>query len=299
MLLIDEVDRADEEFEAFLLEVLSDFQVSIPELGTIRAERRPTVVLTSNRTRELHDALKRRCLYHWIGHPSVEREIEIVAPARAGRRRPARRGGRALRGAAPRSRPAEAARASPRRSTGCRPWRRSGGRSSTSSTSRRRSAPCSSTTRICSRSATSELADLVAAPHEASERRPRPAPGRVRAGAARGRARGRPGPDSGRASRPRPHRPHPPRRRLLDPAPDAGLAGRGHRSLRSCVGGLVPARRPPAVQARAARQRPGPRQRRPGAPPPSAAERDGGEVRPGGASEREQLRTARLRGDDA
>jgi MoxR-like ATPase len=78
VLLIDEVDRADEEFEAFLLEVLSDFQVSIPELGTIRATRRPTVVLTSNRTRELHDALKRRCLYHWIGHPSVDREIEIV-----------------------------------------------------------------------------------------------------------------------------------------------------------------------------------------------------------------------------
>jgi MoxR-like ATPase len=78
VLLIDEVDRADEEFEAFLLEVLSDFQVSIPELGTIRAKRRPTVVLTSNRTRELHDALKRRCLYHWIGHPSVDREIEIV-----------------------------------------------------------------------------------------------------------------------------------------------------------------------------------------------------------------------------
>ena len=78
VLLIDEVDRADEEFEAFLLEVLSDFQVSIPELGTIRAKRRPTVILTSNRTRELHDALKRRCLYHWIGHPSVGREIEIV-----------------------------------------------------------------------------------------------------------------------------------------------------------------------------------------------------------------------------
>jgi len=78
VLLIDEVDRADEEFEAFLLEVLSDFQVSIPELGTIKATRRRTVILTSNRTRELHDALKRRCIYHWIGHPSVEREIEIV-----------------------------------------------------------------------------------------------------------------------------------------------------------------------------------------------------------------------------
>jgi MoxR-like ATPase len=78
VLLIDEIDRADEEFEAFLLEVLSDFQITIPELGTISAKRRPTVILTSNRTRELHDALKRRCLYHWIGHPSVEREIEIV-----------------------------------------------------------------------------------------------------------------------------------------------------------------------------------------------------------------------------
>jgi MoxR-like ATPase len=78
VLLIDEVDRADEEFEAFLLEVLSDFQITIPELGTISARRRPTVVLTSNRTRDLHDALKRRTLFHWIGHPSLEREIEIV-----------------------------------------------------------------------------------------------------------------------------------------------------------------------------------------------------------------------------
>ena len=78
LLLIDEIDRADEEFEAFLLEVLSDFQVTVPELGTITAKQRPYVILTSNRTRELHDALKRRCLYHWIGHPSVAREIEIV-----------------------------------------------------------------------------------------------------------------------------------------------------------------------------------------------------------------------------
>ena len=79
VLLIDEIDRADDEFEAFLLEVLSDFQITIPEVGTIAAgERRPSVVLTSNRTRELHDALKRRCLYHWIGHPALEREIEIV-----------------------------------------------------------------------------------------------------------------------------------------------------------------------------------------------------------------------------
>jgi MoxR-like ATPase len=78
VLLIDEIDRADDEFEAFLLEVLSDFQISIPEIGTITSESPPLVVLTSNRTRELHDALKRRCLYHWIGYPPADREIEIV-----------------------------------------------------------------------------------------------------------------------------------------------------------------------------------------------------------------------------
>jgi MoxR-like ATPase len=78
VLLIDEVDRADDEFEAFMLEFLSDFAVTIPELGTITAARRPIVVLTSNRTRELHDALKRRCLYHWIDYPSPERERAIV-----------------------------------------------------------------------------------------------------------------------------------------------------------------------------------------------------------------------------
>jgi MoxR-like ATPase len=78
VLLIDEVDRADEEFEAFLLEVLSEFQVTIPELGTLRANRVPVVVLTSNRTRELHDALKRRCLYHWIDYPDAAKEIAIV-----------------------------------------------------------------------------------------------------------------------------------------------------------------------------------------------------------------------------
>jgi MoxR-like ATPase len=78
VLLIDEVDRADDEFEAFLLEFLSDFAVTIPELGTVVARRRPVVMLTSNRTRELHDALKRRCLYHWIDYPSPDREREIV-----------------------------------------------------------------------------------------------------------------------------------------------------------------------------------------------------------------------------
>jgi MoxR-like ATPase len=78
VLLIDEIDRADDEFEAFLLEILSDFQITIPEVGTIRAQSPPLVVLTSNRTRELHDALKRRCLYHWVGYPSAEREVEII-----------------------------------------------------------------------------------------------------------------------------------------------------------------------------------------------------------------------------
>jgi len=79
VLLIDEVDRADEEFEAYLLELLSDFQITIPELGTFKAKTPPPVVMTSNRTREVHDALKRRCLYHWIDYPSPERELAIIA----------------------------------------------------------------------------------------------------------------------------------------------------------------------------------------------------------------------------
>jgi MoxR-like ATPase len=78
LLLVDEIDRADDEFEALLLEVLSDYQVTIPEVGTVRAATPPVVVLTSNRTRELHDALKRRCLYHWIDHPSLEQEVAIL-----------------------------------------------------------------------------------------------------------------------------------------------------------------------------------------------------------------------------
>jgi MoxR-like ATPase len=84
VLLVDEVDRADDEFEAFLLEVLSDYSITVPELATFRAEVPPVVVVTSNRTRDLHDALKRRCLYHWIGHPDFEREVAILrlrAPA--------------------------------------------------------------------------------------------------------------------------------------------------------------------------------------------------------------------------
>ncbi len=78
VLLVDEIDRSDEEFEAFLLEVLSDFQITIPEIGTIKAERPPVVIITSNRTREVHDALKRRCLYYWIDYPSFDKEFEVV-----------------------------------------------------------------------------------------------------------------------------------------------------------------------------------------------------------------------------
>src|SRR6185369_15294784 len=78
VLLIDEFDRADEEFEAYLLEILSDFQVTVPEIGTIKAAQPPRVILTSNRTREVHDALKRRCLYHWIDYPTAQKEFEIV-----------------------------------------------------------------------------------------------------------------------------------------------------------------------------------------------------------------------------
>ncbi len=79
VLLIDEIDRADEEFEAFLLELLSDFQITVPEIGTLKANRPPVVIITSNRTRELHDALKRRCLYHWIDYPTIEKEEQIIA----------------------------------------------------------------------------------------------------------------------------------------------------------------------------------------------------------------------------
>jgi MoxR-like ATPase len=78
VLLVDEIDRSDEEFEAFLLEVLSDFQITIPEIGTIKAKQAPSVIITSNRTREVHDALKRRCLYYWIDYPTFEKELEIV-----------------------------------------------------------------------------------------------------------------------------------------------------------------------------------------------------------------------------
>jgi MoxR-like ATPase len=124
VLLIDEIDRADEEFEAFLLEVLSDFQITIPELGTIRARRKPAVILTSNRTRELHDALKRRRSSTGSGIPSIEREVEIVmlrVPGSRALAKEAARSSAACAASISRSRPA-----SPRRSTGRRPSPRSG-----------------------------------------------------------------------------------------------------------------------------------------------------------------------------
>ncbi len=119
VLLIDELDRTDEPFEAYLLEVLSDFQITIPELGTVKAAEPPIVVITSNRTREIHDALKRRCFYYWIDYPSAERELEILqlkAPGTPAALSP--RGGR-LRPEAARHAPiSSSCRASPRPSTG-------------------------------------------------------------------------------------------------------------------------------------------------------------------------------------
>ena len=140
MLLIDEIDRADDEFEAFLLEVLSDFQITIPEIGTIAARRRPAVVLTSNRTRELHDALKRRCLFHWITHPTLEREIEIVRLRVPGVPERLAAQAAAFVGRPARPRPRQGPRASRRRSTGRRRSPRSAARSSTRRSSSRRSA---------------------------------------------------------------------------------------------------------------------------------------------------------------
>ncbi len=120
VLLIDELDRTDEPFEAYLLEVLSDFQITIPEIGTIKAEQPPIVIITSNRTREIHDALKRRCFYYWIDYPNAERELEILkrkAPG-AGERRCRARSSPSCRSCARWI--CSSCRASPRRSTGRR-----------------------------------------------------------------------------------------------------------------------------------------------------------------------------------
>ena len=109
VLLIDELDRTDEAFEAFLLEVLADNQVTIPEMGTVKAEHPPITIITSNRTREIHDALKRRCLYHWVGYPTAERELEDRARQGAGHCQEALAGGRAFRAGAARAGPVQVA----------------------------------------------------------------------------------------------------------------------------------------------------------------------------------------------
>ena len=153
VLLIDEIDRADEEFEAYLLEILSDFQVTVPEIGTIKAERPPRVILTSNRTREVHDALKRRCLYHWIDYPIGPEGVRDRLGPRARGAGTARPRGRRLRPPPPRGRPDEGPRASPRRSTGRRRCCRSARASWPRSSSTRRSASSSSTRRTSGGSA--------------------------------------------------------------------------------------------------------------------------------------------------
>ena len=169
VLLIDEIDRADEEFEAYLLEILSDFQVTVPEIGTIRAEQPPRVILTSNRTREVHDALKRRCLYHWIDYPTAQKEYEIVlarvpaAPERLATR------GRRLRPSAARGGPDEGA--GHRRDA--RLGRRAAvarGRELTPDSSTRRSASSSSTRRTSARSAASRPPGCSARSPRAAER---------------------------------------------------------------------------------------------------------------------------------
>ena len=142
MLLIDEIDRADDDFEAFLLELLADASVTIPELGTITATHPPIIVLTSNRTRDLHDAVKRRCLYHWIDYPTPQREVEIVRRRVQGRVADAGGAGRRRRLAHARQRRAEAARhrRGDRLAGGPEPARRSSG--STPRRSTARSARC-------------------------------------------------------------------------------------------------------------------------------------------------------------
>ena len=132
VLLIDEVDRADDEFEAFLLEILAEYAVTVPELGTFRAEVPPVVVITSNRTRDVHDALKRRCLYHWVEHPDFEREVAIVRLRAPGVAERLARQVAAATEVVPGGSASTSRRAWPRPSTGPWPWRRSVGPSSTS-----------------------------------------------------------------------------------------------------------------------------------------------------------------------
>ena len=165
MLLVDEVDRADDEFEAFLLEILSDYAVTVPELGTFRAPPTgpPIVVITSNRTRDVHDALKRRCLYHWVEHPDFEREVAIVRlRAPSGRRRPGPPRSPRGRGHAGHG-PLQAARRGRDHRLGPGPGRPRPDRASTSTRSTSPSAPCSSTGRTRSgsgRPGSSEMIDV-------------------------------------------------------------------------------------------------------------------------------------------
>ena len=172
VLLIDEIDRADDEFEAYLLEVLSDFQITVPELGVFRAPTPPIVILTSNRTRDVHDALKRRCLYHWVEHPELRPRGGDRAPARSGLHRAARPpgGGRGRDDARPQPLQAARRRRDDRLGFGARPARRAAG--STSGRSPPRSAPCSSTAR------TTNASNSTASPTSSSRR----------SNAARGRA---------------------------------------------------------------------------------------------------------------
>ncbi len=125
VLLIDELDRTDEPFEAYLLEVLADFQVTIPEIGTVKAAEPPIVVITSNRTREIHDAVKRRCLYHWVDYPNAARELEILRRKAPGAAEKLSQRGRRLSCSACARWTSSSCPASPRRSTGRRRWSRS------------------------------------------------------------------------------------------------------------------------------------------------------------------------------
>ncbi len=132
VLLIDEIDRADDEFEAFLLELLSDFQVTVPEIGTITTDKPPTVVITSNRTREIHDALKRRCLYQWIDYPTFAKEFQIVTTKVPEAHNAARGTGLRLRAGVARRRAVQAPRRGGNARLGARPraaWQRATGRS--------------------------------------------------------------------------------------------------------------------------------------------------------------------------
>ena len=177
VLLIDEIDRADEEFEAYLLEILSDFQVTVPEIGTIKAERPPRVILTSNRTREVHDALKRRCLYHWIDYPTAQKEYEIVlarVPGGAGAAGPR---GRRVRPSPARGGPDQG----PRHRRDPRLGRRADvarrARADARSSSTRRSASSSSTRRTSASSAASRPSGCTRRSPRAADPRtgPRPA----------------------------------------------------------------------------------------------------------------------------